>query len=472
LSVSVITGTALVLLVAAVFIDVMIGLQLQEAFDDALLEKARALESLTELEPGGIEFESVDTVMQQYENKKDPAYFQMWTSRDTVLERSSLLKGGDLPRFETPLQRHSFHDVTLPDGKYGRLVEKVFVPRRDDIVTSEANSEYTQLDDTREVQINLVVAVERVTLQQQRTNIRMLIAGAMISILIGIALLVTRFINTGLLPLDRLVAQVKGIDAKSLDSRIAHTGVQSIELAPIEHQINSLLERLESAFQREKRFSADIAHELRTPLAELKTLSEIGRQQPADSAAVTDFFRDVEDISDQMEALVTTLLELSRADAGQLQNHPEEFLLSELINSVWLRITGDSQTDKRLINEVPDDIRVRADHHMMALVLRNLLSNAARYSPDDAEVHVYSVVKNSIELSITNPVIDLEDADIPRMHERFWQKEKARSDSGHSGLGLSLVMALAAAMQITVHIHIDGNNILRVVLNGLQHGFD
>ena len=74
----------------------------------------------------------------------------------------------------------------------------------------------------------------------------------------------------------------------------------------------------------------------------------------------------------------------------------------------------------------------------------------------------------SVELDIENPVIDLEKSDLPRMHERFWRKEQARSDSNHSGLGLSLVTALAGILRINVHLNLDEDGVFRVSLSGLQ----
>ena len=190
--------------------------------------------------------------------------------------------------------------------------------------------QYASDGSERQLFIILTVATERLSLQQQRMTIRMIIAAAMMSILIAIAVLVRKFISSGLQPLEHLATQVKDIDARSLKARISQAGRQSLELAPIEKQVNKLLDRLESAFMREKRFSADVAHELRTPLAELRTLAEIGKVQPLDSDTVSNFFRDVEDISVEMEHLVTTLLELSRADSGQLQVFPEEVSLAAI----------------------------------------------------------------------------------------------------------------------------------------------
>lgn len=468
LIIAVVAGSALVLLVAYAFLDLMIGFQMQKTFDELLLEKALALESLVEEEPSGIEFEFSDEVMPQYSDGKSVAYFQIRSNRGATLRRSVSLGQGNLPQFQTLLDQFTYHDIKLPDGRPGRLVELVFIPRYDEDDDTAETEHYSADGSERQLYIILTVATERLSLQQQRLTIRMIIAGAMMSILIAIAVLVRKFISSGLQPLEHLATQVKEIDARSLKGRVSHTGRQSLELAPIEKQVNKLLDRLESAFMREKRFSADVAHELRTPLAELKTLAEIGKVQPLDSDTVSNFFRDVEDISVEMEHLVTTLLELARADSGQLQVYPEEISLAALVDSAWLRATHGTDSVKHIENEVPADLSVYTDFRMLELILLNLLSNAARYSPQHAIIRVFSRITDSVELTIANPVTDLETADLPMMHERFWQKERSHSDSGRSGLGLSLVMALALLLQIKVHLRLDDDGVLRVILSGLQ----
>jgi two-component system, OmpR family, heavy metal sensor histidine kinase CusS len=470
LIIAVLAGTALVLLVAAVFLDVMIGFQMQKVFDSALLDKAQALQTLVRTAPDGVEFEFTNETLPGFDDQRDAQYFQLWQNESEVIARSRSLGDSNLPQFEEQLSQYTFHDIRLPDGRPGRMVEILFLPRLE--VEDEPGPGAVPAASqgvANRAPATLVVARERVTLQQERTARRAIIAGAMLTILIASAVLTNKFVSSGLLPLERLAGQVRDIDARSLDSRITHEGPQSVELAPIEQQINNLLARLESAFQRERRFSADVTHELRTPLAELKTLAEVGRQQPTDRATVLNFFADIEDISGQMENLVTTLLELARADAGQLQIVREDLALASLVNTAPTDSVGNAFTDRQFRNEIAVDFRVRTDREKLKLILRNLLSNAATYSPPGAVIRVFvAVTPDGADLTVENPVTDLESYDIQRMQQRFWRKEEARSDPDHSGLGLSLVDALAGALGLQVRLQLDENRLFRVTLHGLE----
>ena len=469
--VAVIAGSVLVLFAGSVFLDVMIGFELQKMFDAALLDKARALETLTEQDRTGVEFEFADEVMGEFEDENNPQFFQLWLNDNIVKERSHSLGSGNLPRLQTPLNQHSFADITLPDGRPGRLIEIVFNPRIDVLDEKDIREGKDDLPQNVERQLaTLVVARERVSLQNLRFANRVIIAGAMLSVLLVLAILIKKFIGSGLLPLDQLAAQVRRVDERSLHNRITHKGAQAIELAPIEQQINRLLERLEAVFQREKRFSADVAHELRTPLAELRSLAEVGSIKLDDPQITQAFFDDVKSISAQMERLVTSLLGLARADADLLRVHAEEISLTALVDSAWTTAANDLFKDKQFKNEIPADLCVRTDAEKLEVILRNLLGNAASYSPSKACVRVWAIRGNEgVELNIENPTVDLEAADISLMRERFWRKEQARSpSSGHAGLGLALVEALAGTLDLQLELSLDEESMFHAKLQGLR----
>lgn len=103
LIITVVAGAAVVLITAAIFIDIMLGFQFQKMFDQALLDEAKALEILVEENQGAIEFEFADEIVPQYERAKDPHYFQIWLNGSTVFERSHSLGSNNLPQFQTPL---------------------------------------------------------------------------------------------------------------------------------------------------------------------------------------------------------------------------------------------------------------------------------------------------------------------------------------------------------------------------------
>jgi signal transduction histidine kinase len=125
-------------------------------------------------------------------------------------------------------------------------------------------------------------------------------------------------LRVGLRSLDRLTRQVRALDVTSLDTRV-DVEAPPEEIAVVVEQVNALLDRLEGGFKRERRLSSDIAHELKTPIAELRSLCAVGARWPEDRVAVRKFFEDAEAIAEQMERIVVHLLALARYDEGREQ---------------------------------------------------------------------------------------------------------------------------------------------------------
>jgi signal transduction histidine kinase len=315
----------------------------------------------------------------------------------------------------------------------------------------------------------MVFARERETLDATLFAIGTTIFGVIVTVLLISGLLIWHLVGNGLSPLSYLAKQVSTIDESNLDARLNHEGAQSMEIAPIENQLNHLLERLQSAFEREKRFSANAAHELKTPLSELKTLVEVARMVPDDEAQLISFFEDVGEISEQMEKMVATLLELSRSEAGLLSTNPENIELAQYCEEIWQHAVNGQNTNKFLLKNIPESLFIYTDREKLGMILSNLFVNAVSYSPDNAEIEITAEIRNdNVVLEVRNASIDLKPEDILHMKDRFWRKQAIQGKSGHSGLGLTLVEALAGVMKLDVSLRLDNQQTFMVTISGLN----
>ena len=456
----------LLLSVVAIFLYSRVVVHVEQVFDTALHDKARGLISLTELDEEGLEFDfAEEDVMLEFQSDDLPQYYQLWQEGIEMLIKSPSLGDSELPRAGTELGQHQFADLLLADGRVGRLIEINFMPR-----VEMDDEEEVNLDDMPPARpITLVFARERESLDEILFTIGFTISAAIVSVLLLSALLIWKTVGIGLSPLSKLANQVSEIDESNLAARLTHSGKQSIEIAPIENQLNYLLERLQSAFDREKRFSANVAHELRTPLSELKTLAEVGRMVPEESEEIAAFFSDVGEISGQMEKVVITLLELARSEAGLLHSDPEDIDLANYCDTIWQHATNGSGVGKLLVKNIPDNLVVHTDREKFGMILNNLFINAVSYSPDNAEIQISAEIRhNNVVLEVKNACIDLKPEDVVHMKDRFWRKRKATGSSGHSGLGLTLVDALARIMMLDVNLKLDEQKSFRVIISGLQ----
>lgn len=481
LNLTIITGMLVVLTIAAVFLYYLIAKQVQNIFDSSLLDKTHALISITELDEDGLEFDFTEGMMPEFEAGEDAQYYQVWEHGIDLKVKSASLGAEELPRFGSQLGSHQFADFRLASGRLLRVIEINFLPRVE-FDTDEADpgpaAELESVDSKtsekvlpRPQPLTLVFARERESLDGTLLAIGITISGVMLLVLVLSGLMVRRLVGNGLTPLSSLANQVGGIDESKLDLRLSHVGEQSTEIAPIEEQVNRLLCRLQSAFEREKRFSANVAHELRTPLSELRTLSEVGKMVPENRNEIVEFFEDVSEISEQMEKVVVILLELTRSDAGLLKVDSEDIELSNYCDQVWKHSINGERRKKTLVKNIAEDLVINTDRGKLGLILANLYSNAISYSPENADIKIDArIVNDSVLLEVRNAAVDLKPEDILHMTDRFWRKQRTGGELGHSGLGLSLVEALVKILNLKLNLQLDQQKIFHVTISGLNTG--
>ena len=202
---------------------------------------------------------------------------------------------------------------------------------------------------------------------------------------------------------------------------------------------------------RERRFSDDVAHQLRTPIAELRALADVslaGLEE--DDMPCRQAFEEAREIAIQMERLATGLLAIARGESDrQLATRPVD------LNAIAARAAADlvRRTDGRRIKiaspreQSGPSATVLADQAMIESVLASLVDNAVDYTPAGGEIEIATEMDGSVaRLTVTNSDTTLGDEDLPRLFERFWRKDEARDGGEHSGLGLAVALAMARAM--------------------------
>lgn len=239
------------------------------------------------------------------------------------------------------------------------------------------------------------------------------------------ALVVRAVVRRGLRPLSTLVDRAQRIDASSLQLRFPFDDMPA-ELLPIVLRLNDLLARMESSFARERRFSADVAHELRTPIAELRTLAEVALKWPDDNRHA---LQDALAIALQMESIATGLLTLARCEGSLLPMHPENVSLGALFREVYQPLEAKARAKELTVSlDVPSDAYWLTDRVMLRSIFHNLLFNAVDHSQPASAIKARMERNGAGErLWISNTNTGLSPQDLPHLFDRFWQKESARS---------------------------------------------
>jgi len=273
---------------------------------------------------------------------------------------------------------------------------------------------------------------------------RNLLIAALIAGGVGIGLGLTLSRNIAR-PLNRLAAAARAIAAKDLSQRVEPGG--AAEIVEVGRAFNDMAASLEKSEELRRNLVADVAHELRTPVSVLQgnltaLLDGVYPLEPAEVARLADETR-------LLGRLIDDLRELAQAEARQLDLDFQPLDLSAII-----RITADTfgpaAADKQitLTGDVPPDLpRVRADAGRIAQVLRNLLTNALRHTPQGGMIRIAaSAVPGGVEVSVSDTGDGIAPHDRPYVFDRFWRGDKSRArETGGSGLGLAIARRLIEA---------------------------
>jgi signal transduction histidine kinase len=454
-----------VLLMAVVYFYARSALLRQ--FDYALASKARALATLVQEEASGaLELEFADEVMPEFEHGKSPEFFEVWRPDGSTLERSKSLRGSALAPFSGELDKAVTRNVTLPDGRSGRAVGMRFMPQYEAEEKSESAG-MERSDGSRRQPAVIVVARSRHALDRTLLTLASVLATGVLALALGTILIVMLVVKRGLQPILHLADQTRELGPGNPGTRLDRTEAVT-ELQPIYQGVNDLLDRLEQAFDRERRFTSDVSHELRTPIAEARASLEMSLKWPDDAALLASSSHSAVDALKQMENLVKVLLTLARAEAGRADLTSQDLDLRQIVDrSVsLLEPACESRGIRVAVNpEIPGRAPVQSSRVMLEAIVSNLLSNAAEYAAENTTVNI--VVESSGEgcrLTITNEAPLLTPDDVRVMTEPFWRKDPARSDSRHSGLGLAVVRSFCKCLGIACDWSLGSDGMLTAEL--------
>jgi len=249
-----------------------------------------------------------------------------------------------------------------------------------------------------------------------------------------------------LLPVDRITREARDVTARNLGKRLEVPETRD-ELQRLSETLNSMLERLDHAFQRITQFTADASHELKTPLAVMRTMAEVPLRVPSSEAeyrqALTGIIRELSRTS----KLVDDLLYVARGDSGASGLNKCRVNLIEVVRSAGAQ--GESMALRRQLSFELDtcdtSIWVDGDREALQRLLVILLDNATKYTPPQGSVVLRASRCGEVAcVVVTDTGIGIDQADLPHVFERFYRADKARSrDSGGVGLGLAIARWIA-----------------------------
>jgi len=263
----------------------------------------------------------------------------------------------------------------------------------------------------------------------------------------GTGMILTR---RALRPIDRIVARARAIGESRVTERLPSPGQQD-EIGRLVDTLNDMLARIEESFEVQRRFTADAAHELQSPLSRLRMELEVTLRRPRDSAEYEETLRSCLEKVERLAVLTKELLTLARLDAEQGRPAPTPVvLLGPLLEGAVRRLK--SEADKRQVRIAlhPSQalaLSVRCAEGLADLVFTNVLDNAVKFSPPGGQVVVDAAAEGAevvVAVSDAGPGIPADE--IPRVFERFYRGRTARAKEP-TGFGLGLAISEAVVRQ-------------------------
>jgi heavy metal sensor kinase len=262
---------------------------------------------------------------------------------------------------------------------------------------------------------------------------------------LALALLVGwRLATSAIRPIHDISGTALKISAGDLSQRIDVRDTDN-ELGQLASVLNSTFSRLEAAFDQQKQFASDAAHELRTPVSVMLTQTQSTLKNERTPAEYRQTLEACQRAAQRMRRLIESLLDLARLDAGQegMKRSPIDLakITSDCVDSIR------PLAEQRSISiecELPS-LRCQGDGDRLAQVITNLLSNAVHYNRENGTVRIFGEQQQDavvVEVSDTGQGIRAEE--LPNLFRRFYRADKSRTD-GRSGLGLAISRAIVEA---------------------------
>jgi heavy metal sensor kinase len=295
----------------------------------------------------------------------------------------------------------------------------------------------------------------RLRMQVRRAGAFIALAGLLL--LAVTVLLAWRGIRRGLRPLQNLAHEAARVSPQNWELRLPEDVSQIEELRPVTQSMKQMLERLQRSFEQQRQFLGNAAHELKTPVAVMKSTLQSLAQRPRNSeeyrAGIQESLEDLE----RLEQLLQWMLRLARAEQwahGALRRDLEVIDINATCEEAIERIRSLAQVRKTGIHlSTNGPVPFRADPEDLQLVWTNLLENAVRYSPEGSTVEV-AVERNDggpAQITFQDHGPGIAPQDLPHVFERFYRGDRSRTRAtGGFGLGLAIAKALVEAYGGTI----------------------
>lgn len=443
-------GLGLSLIVFLLVVDSIVDREVANSLDDRLLERANTI--VAEVGARGAD-SAARIILPSQPARYDPVYFEIRDATGRLVENSGF--PGRLAAASADFEPRYF-DLRLPNGHAGRAVALSAPVKRAEHGPAQ--------------ELFITVAESREKTDELSDELDLILWVGVILILVICSAVTLFTVRRGLRPLDYVAVAASAVSMDRPQTALPLAGVP-LEIRPLGEQFNRLLQRLSEALDRERAFSENLAHELRTPLSEIRTLSEValkGGENHDWRASLTEVGR----AAIRMHSVVEALLAVARATRQTAANAAEPVDLARVVR----RCLDDRRAElitacPKIGNRLPAELWVTTDAVLLDLVVANLIDNAFKHGSADGVIEFDWLARETgAALRIRNAAPNLTAADLKQLGTRWWQpRAPSEADTPQgTGLGLSIVGSLCEVLNLTPRFEFDEDRHLAVTVAGFQ----
>ncbi|HEX8895603.1 MAG TPA: heavy metal sensor histidine kinase [Terriglobales bacterium] len=405
--------------------------ELERSTDLFLADKLNVLRTMLRERPNDLdalrEEVELESSARQYEN----FYIRLLDERNRpLLTTPGMAEQLDLTQFASETQSRPDHAVPI-EGRHGQAFR----------VTSAKASVGSPSSQTDTIQIAIDVSQKEQILARYRHWFWVILVGTFaIFPLVGY-----QIARHGIRPVDDMAATARSISSPNLRERILPEGYP-FELASLADTFNRMLDRLEESFERISQFSADIAHDLRTPVNNIRGEAEVGLARARTIHEYRDVLESCLEEAVRLSDLISNLLFLARAESPLAHLHRERVDIAELLGGVQEYYEASAAEGRISLTTTAgaEAVIAELDRTLVQRAVSNLVSNAVAHTPPGGSVVLATNAEPSnIRIDVTDTGVGIPPEALPRVFDRFFRLDSSRSQaSGGTGLGLAIVQSI------------------------------
>jgi two-component system, OmpR family, heavy metal sensor histidine kinase CusS len=334
--------------------------------------------------------------------------------------------------------------LVLPPAGFERLSKGATQIKSAQASLYQATEVTAPVGATQDVYWKIQIAVSLAQQQQVLARYRQWVWGILSASFILCPLVGLQIARRGIRPVRYVAETAKRIGSSTLNERIQSQGYP-IELADLALTFNEMLDRLKESFDRLTRFSADLAHELRTPVNNIRGEIEVALARPRTTHEYREVLVSNLEENVRLSELIGSLLFLARTESPGTHIKREAVSVGELLETVRDYYEGPAdQAGVALAVSAPAGLQAVLDRSLMQRAIGNLVSNALAHTPNGGRIDLSAGQSRAgLEICVSDSGCGIPEESIPRLFDRFYRVDQARSQqSGGFGLGLSIVRGI------------------------------